>query len=270
MRVITLVLSGLLCAVSVSCAHRPPVPAGKGTAPIASFDLPKPASERPELIEIRVLLVSYQGARGVGPEQQRTRAEALERARMLSSMVRTGDHLAELVPKYSDRAGASQDMGLFKVRPAESQQFEPAVIDAAMALAAGSVSEPVATLDGYVVVERLKDPPPGPERIAARHILIGYAGSPQVVQGVTRTESEARALAQRVLAQARKPDADWKALAAQYTDEAAGKNTGGDLGKFGRHQMVPAFEHAAFALAVGQISDVVQSPFGFHIIQRYE
>jgi parvulin-like peptidyl-prolyl isomerase len=68
----------------------------------------------------------------------------------------------------------------------------------------------------------------------------------------------------------REPDADWNAIAAKYTDEPGSKETGGDLGKFGRGQMVKAFELAAFALPVGQISDVVQSPFGFHIIQRYE
>ena len=42
------------------------------------------------------------------------------------------------------------------------------------------------------------------------------------------------------------------------------------IGRFGHGQMVPAFERAAFSLAVGQTSDVVQTPFGFHVIQRYE
>ena len=259
-------LSWLMLIVSAGCAHAPP----PKTAPIDGFGATKPASHAPELIEIRVLLVAYRGARSAAADQQRTQPEALERARMLSSMARTGDRVSEMVPKYSDRAGAAADMGLFRVRPGASQQFDRTLIDTAVALSEGAVSEPVATAEGYYLVERLKDPPAGPERIAARHILIGYTGSPRAIPGVTRTESEARALAEKVAGLARQPNADWKALAAEYTDEAAGKTTGGDLGKFGRNQMVPAFERAAFALAVGQISDVVQSPFGFHIIQRYE
>jgi len=227
-------------------------------------------STPPELIAVRVLLVAYQGAQGAGPAQQRTRPEALERARMLASMARTGDHLAELVPKYSDRGAAAEDMGLFKLRPSQPIPFSAAVVDAALALTPGQISDAVATPEGYVVIERLDDPPAGPERIAARHILISYAGSPKAVAGATRSESEARALAEQVVTQARQPGADWKALAAKYTDEPGGKERAGDLGKFGRHQMVPAFEKAAFALPVGQISDVVQSPFGFHVIQRYE
>jgi parvulin-like peptidyl-prolyl isomerase len=120
------------------------------------------------------------------------------------------------------------------------------------------------------VIERLKDPPAGPERIAAKHILISYAGAPKALEGAKRSEAEARALAEQVDAEARAAGTDWNALAARYTEEPGSKTTGGDLGHFGRGQMVPAFERAAFALKVGETSAVVQSPFGFHIIRRYE
>jgi parvulin-like peptidyl-prolyl isomerase len=116
----------------------------------------------------------------------------------------------------------------------------------------------------------MPDPAQGPDRIAAKHILIGYAGSPKPLPDVRRTEAEAQALADQVVAKAHEPNADWNALAAEYTDEPGSKTTGGDLGHFGRGQMVPAFERAAFALSVGEVSAVVKSPFGFHVIQRYE
>ena len=69
------------------------------------------------------------------------------------------------------------------------------------------------------------------------------------------------------LKQEAKGGADWEQLWEQNSNEPGGQR-GGDLGLFGRGQMVPAFEHAAFALSVGQISDVVETPFGFHVIQR--
>ncbi|MFT3928353.1 MAG: peptidylprolyl isomerase [Myxococcales bacterium] len=229
-----------------------------------------PKAPAPEVVEVRVLLVSYAGAKGAPPTQTRNREQALERARMISRMARSGDRLSELVRKYSELPGASTDYGLFRIRPAQPGAFGTEVGQAAVALRPGGISDPVDAPLGYFVVERRNDPPGGPTRVAARHILISYKGAPHAIPGVTRTEAEARTIATQVARDAKQPDANWNALAAKYTDEPGSKETGGDLGKFGRGQMVPAFENAAFALAVGQISDVVQSPFGFHVIMRYE
>ena len=59
-------------------------------------------------------------------------------------------------------------------------------------------------------------------------------------------------------------------FANEYSDEPNAGARGGSLGRFGRGQMVGAFEVAAFKLKVGEISDIVETPFGFHIIQRTE
>lgn len=230
-----------------------------------------PNAERPvpELIEVRVLVVAYEGAAMAAPTIHRTKQEAEERARMIARMAKSGDRLAELVRKYSDRPGASEDLGLFRLRPAQPGVFGEAVSKAAGKLAPAEVSDPVDAPEGYFVIERRTDPPTGPARIGAKHILVSYKGSEHPIAGVTRSESEARVLAEEIARKA-KSGADWNTLASQYTDEPGSKETGGDLGKFGRGQMVKSFEVAAFALQVGQISDVVASPFGFHIILRTE
>ncbi|MBI2755304.1 MAG: peptidylprolyl isomerase [Chloroflexi bacterium] len=75
--------------------------------------------------------------------------------------------------------------------------------------------------------------------------------------------------ANRVLAQLR-AGADFAQLAAQVSTDPGTKDKGGDLGWFPRGQMNSQFEDAAFSLQPGQISDVVQSPSGYHIIQLLE
>jgi peptidyl-prolyl cis-trans isomerase SurA len=250
-------------------ASTPGGSAGGQAAPSAAAPTAAPAAPLQELLEVRVLVVSYVGADNARPTITRTKEQALERAHMIARMAKSGDRLAELVRKYSDRQGASEDLGLFRLRPAQPGAFGKEVGQAALALTPGAISDPVDTPTGYFVIERRTDPPTGPTKVSARHILISYAGAEHAIAGVKRTEAEARTLADEIAKEAKAPGANWGEL-AKHTDEPGSKETGGDLGSFARGQMVPAFERVAFSLAVGQVSDVVQTPFGFHIITRYE
>jgi peptidyl-prolyl cis-trans isomerase NIMA-interacting 1 len=261
----------LLAAGAFGCARDAKPDAELVAAQPAPAEVPGGEAKntaRPERIAIRVLLVAHEGVEG--SEATRSKEEAFERAQMLARMAKSGDPLVDLVPKYSEMPDAADHKGLFKVQTASPEPFGEEVVAAALATEQGQISRPVDTPEGYLIIERRPDPPPGPEKIGARHILITYAGSPRKMEGATRTEEEARKLAEQVVEMAREPDADWNALAAEYTDEPGSDATGGDLGVFERGAMVPAFERAAFVLEVGEVSDAVQSPFGFHIIKRYK
>lgn len=104
------------------------------------------------------------------------------------------------------------------------------------------------------------------QTIRASHILKMYAGSSRST--AARSKQEA-ALEMRDL-QARLADGgDFAELARAESDCPSGGD-GGDLGHFGRGMMVGAFEEAAFALDVGETSDVVETDFGYHLIRRTE
>lgn len=104
------------------------------------------------------------------------------------------------------------------------------------------------------------------KKVTARHILVGYEGaSRSEVTGRTREEAEAlaRQIREEVLA-----DPSRFAEIAREKSDGPSAPQGGDLGEFGPGVMAKAFEDAAFNLEVDGVSDVVETEFGFHIIQR--
>jgi len=106
------------------------------------------------------------------------------------------------------------------------------------------------------------------ERLAARHILVAYEGAAGAAPTVTRTREEAQARATEALEWLRK-GANFERLARVYTDDRSSATYGGDLPPFAPGEMVPPFEAAVRALAVGEVHPTpVESPFGFHIIRR--
>ncbi len=113
-------------------------------------------------------------------------------------------------------------------------------------------------------------PPPTPQAAAsqygAKHILLSYQGVPRMT-GVTRTKAEAETKAKEVLADLQKDQSKFGELAKQWSD-CPSKNDGGDLGTFGAGQMVPPFENAVKNLKIGELSGVVETDFGYHIIER--
>ncbi len=103
-----------------------------------------------------------------------------------------------------------------------------------------------------------------PERVKARHILI------KLDRGATdEQKAEARKKIEGLLAQIKSGEGDFGKLAGEHSGCPSGAK-GGDLGYFGRGQMVPPFEKAAFGLEVGGLSDVIETDFGFHIIKLDE
>lgn len=101
-----------------------------------------------------------------------------------------------------------------------------------------------------------------PEERQAAHILI------TVKANATPAEQDAaKALAEKILQQVRQAPSRFSELAKKDSQDPGSAAKGGDLGFFGRGMMVKPFEEAAFALKVGEISGLVKSDFGYHIIK---
>lgn len=120
-----------------------------------------------------------------------------------------------------------------------------------------------------------------PDMVRAKHILI--SASPNEIKAKIKAENPNmaqeeidkkvaeemnadKAKAEKIMEQIKKNPSDFDSLAKKYSDDPGSAQKGGDLGFFSKKDMVPAFSKAAFSTLPGQISDLVQTNFGYHII----
>ncbi|MCC6558538.1 MAG: peptidylprolyl isomerase [Polyangiaceae bacterium] len=108
-----------------------------------------------------------------------------------------------------------------------------------------------------------------PEKITVKHILIKYKGAKSAAAEVTRSRAEACLRAIEARDKIRE-SGDFDAVVGTYSEEAGAASRSGSIGAVTRADLAKPFADAAFELSVNQLSDVVETEFGFHVILRSE
>lgn len=122
-----------------------------------------------------------------------------------------------------------------------------------------------------VKAEEEPEPEPEPETVTCSHILVKHVGSRRPSSWrearITRTRDHARQRIEKLRRWVVEGKATFEQV-AQHESDCSSARRGGDLGPFRRGTMMRPFEDAAFRLRVGELSDVVETDSGFHIIKR--
>ncbi len=106
-----------------------------------------------------------------------------------------------------------------------------------------------------------------PEEVQASHILISYKGADRADADISRSKEEAKAEAERIRKLIVDDGKDFAEMAKEHSDGPS-STKGGDLGKFKFEVMAKPFSEAAFALGINEVSEVVETGFGYHVIKR--
>ena len=106
-----------------------------------------------------------------------------------------------------------------------------------------------------------------PDEVSASHILISYKGADRADSKITRNKQAAKKEAERIRGLIVDQGKDFAEMAKKHSDGPSGPK-GGDLGSFKFEVMAKPFSEAAFALELNEVSEVVETGFGFHVIKR--
>lgn len=226
--------------------------------PSAALDparVPDPKAAPTRNLVLQGIVVRHKDVEGLAPVIKVSREEAEKQALRLVRLARSkGADWLELEKRYSDLQSKGALMPL-ELRPQLSEDLKKV-----FRLRPGQVSEPVhEPRVGFMIFRA------APDQIAARHILVTWKGTAAAGERVTRTKQEARERIETALAQL-KAGKPFDRVALEFHENR--RNPSGDLGAFTRDRMVDAFSEAAFKLKVGELSGVVETELGFHIILR--
>lgn len=241
----------------VAEAPAEPAPAAASTNP----DAPRVPTRATGRIAASHVLVSYAQAMKASVAVTRTRDEARALAeRVREEAAAPGADFAALARKHSDDPSASRggNLGAFDSGKMV-QEFE----DAVRALPEGQISPVVETPFGFHVIRR--DPV---LEVHCAQLMVGFATAERPIPGITRSKEDARARIEAARAEI-EGGADWASVVAKYGDGNLTQDSG-DLGWFGRRQLMPALDDAAFNLDIGAHTEVIESPAGFHVLKRVE
>ena len=173
--------------------------------------------------------------------------------------IKSGKSFEAMVSKYSQDSFSKKDGGdIFYVTAGQLPvEFE----DAAYNTPKGQVYPwVVRTKYGFHII-KVTDKKERVPQIRASHILVAFnngKGVPDTAYAKAKLDTVLKAL---------KSGEEFGKVAMQYSDDTGSKQQGGDLNFFERRMMVREFDEAAFNLSVGQVSDVVKTNFGYHIIK---
>lgn len=214
--------------------------------------------QRSERAATAYLVVLWK-AEGAPPEVARTKEEAKTRIEEAAKKIKDGADFHAAVKEYSDDPGNRDTGGYLPVF--EEGQAPPEFDKVAFSLKVGEVSGVAEFPIGFFLMKRVEDVTYG-----ARHILVQWKGSQNAPPGITRTKEEAKQKAEETLGLL-KGGAKMEEMARTQSD-CPSKAQGGDLGDFGRGTMTPAFQKAVDAIKPGELSGVVETEFGYHVILR--
>lgn len=251
-----------------ACGEEDPAPQAEPEAPVEEPEAPEPEPEPepdrwPNEACARVVVVAYQGAMAAGDDITRSSDEARSRAEEIRVRVTDGgEDIADVARADSDASSSGPRGGLLGTytRDGFPAIHEP-IRDAVFELSVGDTSDVIEAPYGFVVAQRCRV-----EKIHSRHILVRYQGA-RNAEDVTRSQEEARARANELRTQVMADGADFAAIARENSDDGSAEE-GGDLGMVGRGLLAPPYEEAVWGLEENAISEVVESDFGYHVIQR--
>ena len=204
----------------------------------------------PELRSVRHLLLGFTGARNAPPGTTRSRTEAEEFCAELARRARSGEDFAALVRSASQAPDAQSGGVLGTFAPG---MLEPRLDGFLFGAEPGAVSEPLETPAGCVLLQRI-------DTLAAVLQIRVDVKDPA-------GEGAARARLSQILGKL-SSGGEFGKLAGEFSDDAESRARGGQFAIYERGASDQLLKQAAFDLALGQVSQPLRSPFGYHLLKR--
>ncbi|MBU0649175.1 protein translocase subunit SecD [Patescibacteria group bacterium] len=206
-------------------------------------------------------------ARELTPEEQQEMTQynetAMSRAaEALRKALENPDSFIDLVREYSEHElSKARDGDLGWIGPGTEFSDLHSLLDGKEA---GALVDTVLETPSYYFIAKINDQREGETEVWASHLLICYDGAASCESALSK--EEARAKIEELKSQAA-PE-NFEDSVKENSTEPGAAERGGDLGWFGRGQMIEAFENAVFSQQTGTISDIVETEFGFHLIYK--